>query len=233
MFHAGTASIVATATNSAATAHEKQKEEEPIVPAIVVHVDEQAFLAAATKTTKTTTTAATTASPTTAPRYCEQNVRSTLPEDLGALRWLYVSLADEDLEDGEEGNEGEPVEPSSSSQSSSSSYVRLFEQCRTVDAREDFLWMLRMRMLDRVARRFGCQWIMLGESATRVAIRTLAATSKGRGYTLPWDVGAASPSSPDAAAAVSRGGSRCVALRFASSHSLTHSLIHLTSPHLT
>lgn len=46
-----------------------------------------------------------------------------------------------------------------------------------------------MEMLVTVARREGCSFIFMGDSATRQAIKMISMTSNGRGYTLPLDVG--------------------------------------------
>lgn len=50
-------------------------------------------------------------------------------------------------------------------------------------------------MLVHVARRENCSFIFMGDSATRQAIKMIAMTSNGRGYTLPLDVGVDNASS--------------------------------------
>jgi cytoplasmic tRNA 2-thiolation protein 2 len=57
-----------------------------------------------------------------------------------------------------------------------------------LNSKEDLLYHFRMILLERVARREGCCVVMLGESKTRLAVRALSLTIKGRGEQLPIDV---------------------------------------------
>lgn len=50
---------------------------------------------------------------------------------------------------------------------------------------EDLLEHLRMALLIRTAAKLGCSVLALGDSATRLAIRTISLTSKGCGFALP------------------------------------------------
>ncbi|ORX97935.1 hypothetical protein K493DRAFT_406773 [Basidiobolus meristosporus CBS 931.73] len=55
-------------------------------------------------------------------------------------------------------------------------------------AKEDLIAYLKNRLLLRIAQRENCSIILLGDSATRIAIKCIAYTSKGRGFSLPYDV---------------------------------------------
>ncbi|KAG2236174.1 hypothetical protein INT48_003793 [Thamnidium elegans] len=65
----------------------------------------------------------------------------------------------------------------------------LFNSIKKTAAKEDLIWNLKMKMIVTVAKREGCSYIFMGDSATRQAIKMIAMTSKGRGYTLPLDIG--------------------------------------------
>ncbi|KAJ9082487.1 Cytoplasmic tRNA 2-thiolation protein 2, variant 2 [Entomophthora muscae] len=58
--------------------------------------------------------------------------------------------------------------------------------------REDFLSSLRHSLLVHTARESKCSMLLLGDSATRIAIKTISLTSKGRGFSLPFEVAAES-----------------------------------------
>lgn len=51
--------------------------------------------------------------------------------------------------------------------------------------REDLVGALRLRLLLAAAAALGCNRLALGDSATRLAARTLALAAKGAGYALP------------------------------------------------
>ena len=53
-------------------------------------------------------------------------------------------------------------------------------------SRADMAIVLRNRLITAIAKENGCEGILWGDSATRLAERTLAETAKGRGYSLPW-----------------------------------------------
>ncbi|TPX67705.1 hypothetical protein SpCBS45565_g03593 [Spizellomyces sp. 'palustris'] len=55
-------------------------------------------------------------------------------------------------------------------------------------AKEDLLQHFTMRALLNTARKEGCNVLILGDNATRMAIRILALTSKGGGFGLPIEV---------------------------------------------
>ncbi|XP_061432099.1 cytoplasmic tRNA 2-thiolation protein 2-like [Lethenteron reissneri] len=65
----------------------------------------------------------------------------------------------------------------------------MFRATRTLTAREDLLFSLRLRLLVWLCRRRGYAKAMLGESCTRVAVRILAALALGRGAGLAQDTG--------------------------------------------
>ncbi|KAH8801678.1 cytoplasmic tRNA 2-thiolation protein-like protein 2 [Xylogone sp. PMI_703] len=55
-------------------------------------------------------------------------------------------------------------------------------------SRVDIITTLLIRLLVDVAQRNKCESILLGDSTTRLAERTLTETAKGRGFSLPWQV---------------------------------------------
>ncbi|CDH49968.1 cytoplasmic trna 2-thiolation protein 2-like [Lichtheimia corymbifera JMRC:FSU:9682] len=57
-------------------------------------------------------------------------------------------------------------------------------------AKEDLYWHIKQAMLVSIARREKCSYIFMADSATRQAIKMISMTSKGRGYSIPLDVGA-------------------------------------------
>ena len=65
--------------------------------------------------------------------------------------------------------------------------VELFSHIKTATAKEDLLLYLRTRLLVHMARKLKCQKIFTAENATRMAIKIMSLTSKGRGYTLPFE----------------------------------------------
>ncbi|CAN0370100.1 cytoplasmic tRNA 2-thiolation protein 2 [Lampetra fluviatilis] len=65
----------------------------------------------------------------------------------------------------------------------------MFRATRTLTAREDLLFSLRLRVLLWLCRRRGYAKAMLGESCTRVAVRILAGLALGRGAGLAQDTG--------------------------------------------
>ncbi|KAI8370943.1 hypothetical protein BD560DRAFT_396404 [Blakeslea trispora] len=66
---------------------------------------------------------------------------------------------------------------------------QLFSSIKKTSAKEDLLWNMKMAMLVHVARREGCMYVFMADSATRQAIKMISMTSKGRGYSLPLDIG--------------------------------------------
>jgi tRNA(Ile)-lysidine synthase TilS/MesJ len=67
----------------------------------------------------------------------------------------------------------------------------LFSLAGKPDTKDDLLQHLRLNALTQCARQHNCSAILLGDSATRIAIKSLALTSKGRGYALPLEIGLA------------------------------------------
>ncbi|GAB5591084.1 Cytoplasmic tRNA 2-thiolation protein 2 [Umbelopsis nana] len=65
----------------------------------------------------------------------------------------------------------------------------LFDNISKNSAKEDIYWHMKMNMLYRRAQMEKCDFIFLGESSTRQAIKMIAMTSKGRGYSAALDVG--------------------------------------------
>ncbi|MCJ1308993.1 cytoplasmic tRNA 2-thiolation protein 2 [Agyrium rufum] len=53
-------------------------------------------------------------------------------------------------------------------------------------SRQDIVTVLQTRLIASIAQDVGCECIVWGDSATRLAEKTLADTAKGRGFSLPW-----------------------------------------------
>ncbi|KAJ1983745.1 Cytoplasmic tRNA 2-thiolation protein 2 [Dimargaris verticillata] len=58
-----------------------------------------------------------------------------------------------------------------------------------LSTREDLLWHLKQTLLHQMARKHRCEFIVVGDTCTRLAVKAIAMTSKGRGYSLPFDLG--------------------------------------------
>ena len=63
---------------------------------------------------------------------------------------------------------------------------RLFQSTESATSRADLLSILRTRLIVRLAQQNNYEAILLGDSTTRLAEKTLAETAKGRGFALPW-----------------------------------------------
>ncbi|GAN00665.1 cytoplasmic tRNA 2-thiolation protein 2-like [Mucor ambiguus] len=77
---------------------------------------------------------------------------------------------------------------SNSNKSQAEQLKQLFTNIKKTTAKEDLLWNIKMEMLVTVARREGCPYIFMADSATRQAIKMISMTSKGRGYSVALDV---------------------------------------------
>lgn len=65
----------------------------------------------------------------------------------------------------------------------------LFESCSSTSSKENLLLTLRRRLLVEVARKLGYKKILVGDSASRLAVRLMGNVAQGRGNTLPLDIG--------------------------------------------
>ncbi|CAJ0826104.1 2966_t:CDS:2 [Entrophospora sp. SA101] len=54
--------------------------------------------------------------------------------------------------------------------------------------KQDFIWHLKLNLLTNIARKNG--FLFLGDCATRLSIKVMSLTSKGRGFTLPLEISA-------------------------------------------
>ncbi|OAD01597.1 hypothetical protein MUCCIDRAFT_156834 [Mucor lusitanicus CBS 277.49] len=77
---------------------------------------------------------------------------------------------------------------SNANKSQAEQLKQLFTNIKKTTAKEDLLWNIKMEMLVTVARREGCPYIFMADSATRQAIKMISMTSKGRGYSVALDV---------------------------------------------
>ncbi|KAI7857441.1 hypothetical protein BDC45DRAFT_544229 [Circinella umbellata] len=65
----------------------------------------------------------------------------------------------------------------------------LFNGINKNTAKEDLYWHIKMTMLVTLAKKEGCSYIFMGDTATRQAIKMISMTGKGRGYSIPFDIG--------------------------------------------
>ncbi|KAJ2849136.1 Cytoplasmic tRNA 2-thiolation protein 2 [Coemansia brasiliensis] len=68
----------------------------------------------------------------------------------------------------------------------------LFSNLKSPTDKEDMLQAIKTALLVQLARNSGCGAILLGDSATRTAVKAMALTGRGRGFSLPLEVGAES-----------------------------------------
>jgi cytoplasmic tRNA 2-thiolation protein 2 len=64
----------------------------------------------------------------------------------------------------------------------------LMNSLTSATARADVVPMLKTRLIVEEAKRLGCEGVLWGDSTTRLAVKTLAETAKGRGFSLPWQI---------------------------------------------
>ncbi|KAI9887262.1 MAG: cytoplasmic tRNA 2-thiolation protein 2 [Watsoniomyces obsoletus] len=63
-----------------------------------------------------------------------------------------------------------------------------FSSLSSATSKADILQKLKVRLLVRVAEEANCKGILWGDTATKLAEKTLAETAKGRGFSLPWQI---------------------------------------------
>jgi cytoplasmic tRNA 2-thiolation protein 2 len=73
-------------------------------------------------------------------------------------------------------------------QTNASKLRNLLSSIPTTTSRMDIARILRTRLIVEVAKQEGCQGILWGDTATRLAEKTFAETAKGRGFSLPWQI---------------------------------------------
>ena len=64
----------------------------------------------------------------------------------------------------------------------------LINSMPSATSKTDLIITLLSRLLVDVAKRYGCESILFGDSTTRLAEKTLTETAKGRGFSLPWQI---------------------------------------------
>ncbi|GBC00104.1 hypothetical protein RclHR1_03750003 [Rhizophagus clarus] len=69
--------------------------------------------------------------------------------------------------------------------SSSEKLLSLLNNISKLTAKEDFIWYLKLCYLIDTARKNGCTRLFLGDCSTRLSIKIISLTSKGRGFSLP------------------------------------------------
>eukprot|EP01098_Paradermamoeba_levis_P015794 TRINITY_DN820_c0_g1_i1.p1 TRINITY_DN820_c0_g1~~TRINITY_DN820_c0_g1_i1.p1 ORF type:complete len:560 (+),score=174.93 TRINITY_DN820_c0_g1_i1:33-1682(+) len=65
---------------------------------------------------------------------------------------------------------------------------QLFSNTTSLTTKEDLLFVLRSHLLTRLGAELGCIRLVTGETATRLAIKVISDTAKGRGFNLPKEV---------------------------------------------
>ncbi|KAJ2797597.1 Cytoplasmic tRNA 2-thiolation protein 2 [Coemansia guatemalensis] len=68
----------------------------------------------------------------------------------------------------------------------------LFASLGSATDREDMLDIIKAFLVRQLAREEGCEVVLMGDSGTRIATKTVALTSRGRGFSLPLEVAAES-----------------------------------------
>ncbi|TPX32592.1 hypothetical protein SmJEL517_g04263 [Synchytrium microbalum] len=63
--------------------------------------------------------------------------------------------------------------------------IRSLSSASKMSSREDLIQYYRQQLLIQVAREHSCPYILLGDSATRTAIKIISGVCKGRGFGLP------------------------------------------------
>ncbi|KAJ2317155.1 Cytoplasmic tRNA 2-thiolation protein 2 [Coemansia sp. RSA 2704] len=84
------------------------------------------------------------------------------------------------------------VQPALASGSHADQLKALFAGLESATDREDMLDIIKTALLLRLARESGCDVVLLGDSATRVAVKAMALTARGRGISLPLETSAES-----------------------------------------
>ncbi|RIA91741.1 hypothetical protein C1645_847160 [Glomus cerebriforme] len=69
--------------------------------------------------------------------------------------------------------------------SPSEKLLNLLNNISKLTAKEDFIWYLKLCYLIDTARKNGCTRLFLGDCSTRLSIKIISLTSKGRGFSLP------------------------------------------------
>ncbi|KAL2613451.1 hypothetical protein R1flu_025143 [Riccia fluitans] len=83
------------------------------------------------------------------------------------------------------GTDGLPSDEDGDSASSKLKLTKLFESVKDMTGKEDMLELLRMQAIQTVAQISGYTKVVLALTATRIAAKVIAATTKGQGYSLP------------------------------------------------
>ncbi|CAG8434431.1 1985_t:CDS:10 [Ambispora gerdemannii] len=61
----------------------------------------------------------------------------------------------------------------------------LLDAVSTLTSKEELLWHFKMCLLMQMARKKGCTRLFMGDCSTRLSIKIISLTSKGRGFSLP------------------------------------------------
>ncbi|KAJ3132392.1 Cytoplasmic tRNA 2-thiolation protein 2 [Geranomyces variabilis] len=77
------------------------------------------------------------------------------------------------------------VKSATSSLSPKARLQQCFQSLGTATAKEDMIDLLTNKAILRAARRAGCTLVLRGDTSTRMAVNTVAQTSKGLGFAMP------------------------------------------------
>ncbi|RIB13405.1 hypothetical protein C2G38_1975023 [Gigaspora rosea] len=69
----------------------------------------------------------------------------------------------------------------------------LLDGVSKLTAKEDLVWHLKQCLLINTARKNRCTKLLLGDCSTRLSIKIISFTSKGRGFSLPLDISGLNP----------------------------------------
>eukprot|EP00002_Diphylleia_rotans_P003758 TRINITY_DN12647_c0_g1_i1.p1 TRINITY_DN12647_c0_g1~~TRINITY_DN12647_c0_g1_i1.p1 ORF type:complete len:433 (+),score=85.44 TRINITY_DN12647_c0_g1_i1:82-1380(+) len=117
-----------------------------------------------------------------------ESYRDKVPIFISNLEDVFSGVPPEvaNLDDGEDKLEGEEVIPEKVLKD-------LLRGIPSLTSREDMIVYLRHQLLYRIALEQGYECVMKGDTATRLAIRTISETCKGRGFSVPLQVGHSDP----------------------------------------
>ncbi|KAJ3171340.1 Cytoplasmic tRNA 2-thiolation protein 2 [Geranomyces variabilis] len=80
------------------------------------------------------------------------------------------------------------VKSATSSLSPNERLQQCFQSLGTATAKEDMIDLLTNKAILRAARRAGCTLVLRGDTSTRMAVNTVAQTSKGLGFAMPTEM---------------------------------------------
>ncbi|KAL3679509.1 hypothetical protein R1sor_022465 [Riccia sorocarpa] len=111
---------------------------------------------------------------------------SEAEEAVNSIKEMYKGIALHIVElDCVYGTEKLPADEDGDRESPKLKLAKLFESVKDMTGKEDLLELLRMQAIQTVAQSKSYTKVVLALTATRIAARVIAATTKGQGYSLP------------------------------------------------